>query len=44
METEWCKCWRTKWHFDVMADGAGYCKHCRNPIAYFFIPSEREKT
>jgi len=39
MKDAWCKCWRTKWQFDVMADGNGYCKHCRKPIAYFFVPN-----
>lgn len=37
MVTEWCKCWRTKWQFDVMADGDGYCKHCSKKIQYFFV-------
>jgi hypothetical protein len=39
MATEdWCRCWRTKREFDVMADDRGVCKHCTKKIAFFFIP------
>ena len=38
---EWCRCWRTTWEFDVMADGNGHCKHCSKPIAFFFMKGRR---
>ena len=33
----WCRCWRTTWEYDHMADGDGNCKHCRKPIAFFHM-------
>ena len=34
---DWCRCWRTTWEYDHMADGEGYCKWCNLPIAFFHM-------
>ena len=34
--SDFCKCWRTEWQYDMMADDKGVCKHCGNKIAFFF--------
>ncbi len=37
-----CSCWDNKpekeqrWRAEVMADGAGYCKHCREKMAFYY--------
>ena len=40
---DWCPCWRTKWEFDVMTDGNGYCKHCNLPVRYFFVKDGEDR-
>tara|TARA_B100001564_G_scaffold314178_1_gene288130 strand:+ start:2274 stop:2423 length:150 start_codon:yes stop_codon:yes gene_type:complete len=37
-----CSCWSDKpekeqrWRAEVMADGAGYCKHCREKMTFYY--------
>lgn len=34
---DWCRCWRTAWEYEHMADDRGHCKHCGRGIASFFV-------
>ena len=41
MSVNYCKCWRTEWHYDVMADDRGVCKHCGLMIEWFLVRNTR---